>query len=210
MPRPLPTHVLEATGGGEPEAVRAHLLAATLRVVEAHGLAGASTRAIAAEAEVGAGTLYNYFDDRRHLLARTILHHTHELAEPIGRFTERAGTGTVAGNLRDFTDLVESVVAEVVPLMGAAFAEPELLRAIRTEMAVDDPAAMGARVLTDYLVAERDLGRVRADADCEAAAGLVVGRCHDLAFQRYLFGHVDAGRATVPVRELDLIAAALT
>jgi AcrR family transcriptional regulator len=208
MPRPLPTHVLEATGGGEPDAVRAHLLAATLRVIEAQGLAGASTRAIAAEAEVGAGTLYNYFDDRLQLLARAILFHTHELAEPIGRFAERAGTATVAKNLRAFAKLVDTVLAGVVPLMGAAFAEPELLATLRQEMAADDPSVMGARVLTDYLVAERELGRVRPDADCTAAASIVVSLCHDLAFQRYLFGH--GGRSTVPARELDLVVAALS
>ena len=100
------------------------------------------------------------------------------------------------------------MVAAVVPLMGAAFAEPDLLLALRREMDVDDPAAMGASVLTAYLLAERDGGRVRAEADCSAAASLVVGRIHDLAFQRYLFGNDTP--ATVPDDELALVVAAIT
>jgi AcrR family transcriptional regulator len=208
MPRPLPAHVRDATAGGDPDAVRSHILAAALRVMEAEGMKGASTRAIAAEAEVGAGTLYNYFDDRLQLLAQAILRRTHEVAEPIGRFPERAGAATVAANLRAFADLVHAVVAAVVPLMGAAFAEPDLLTALRREMHADDPAAMGATVLTTYLLAERDGGRVRADADCAAAASLVVGRIHDLAFQRYLFGGDVA--ETVPDDELALVVAAIT
>lgn len=207
MPRPLPPAVRAATGG-DPAAVRDHILDAAHRVIESHGLAAASTRAIAAEAEIGSGTIYNYFDDRLQLVAQAILHHTHQLAQPLAAFPERAGRATVAQNLRHFAKLVDTVLVEVVPLMAAAFAEPELLDTLRLEMVAHDPSAAGVEVVTVYLEAERELGRVARDADCAAAASTIVSLCHDLAFQRYLHG--DTGRRTAPTRELDLIASALT
>lgn len=207
MPRPLAAGVQQATGG-DSAAVREHILDAAHRVIAEQGLAAASTRAIATEAQIGAGTLYNYFDDRLELVALAILHHTHRLAQPIAAFPARAGRGTVRSNLRHFATTVDAVLVEVVPLMAAAFADTALLEKLRTAMHADDPAIMGARVVSQYLRAERDLGRVRSDADCEAAASVIVSLCHDLAFQRYLHG--DTGRRQVPNRELDLVAAALS
>jgi AcrR family transcriptional regulator len=206
MPRPLAAGVQQATGG-DSAAVRGHILDAAHRVIAEQGLAAASTRAIATEAQIGAGTLYNYFDDRLDLVALAILHHAHRLAQPIAAFPARAGKGTVRANLRRFATLVDAVLVEVVPLIAAAFADTALLERLRVAMHEDDPATIGARVVTEYLQAERELGRVRSDADCEAAASVVVSLCHDLAFQRYLHGHT--GRRPVPNRELDLVTAAL-
>jgi len=100
------------------------------------------------------------------------------------------------------------VLVDVVPLIAAAFADPELLDRLRREMAANDPSAMGTAVVGAYLRAEVALGRVSPDADCDAAASTVVSLCHDLAFQRYLHGHT--GRRSVPAKELDLIARAIT
>jgi AcrR family transcriptional regulator len=207
MPRPLPANVRAATGG-DPGAVRDHILEAAHRVIERQGLAGASTRAIATEAEIAAGTIYNYFGDRQQLVASAILHHTHAIAHPLLAFPERAGKATVADNLRLFAKQVDAVLVDVVPLIAAAFADPELLDRLRREMAANDPSAMGIAVVGAYLRAEVALGRVSPDADCDAAASTVVSLCHDLAFQRYLHGHT--GRRSVPAKELDLIARAIT
>jgi AcrR family transcriptional regulator len=199
---------VQAATGGDPGAVRDHILEAAHRVIERQGLAGASTRAIATEAEIAAGTVYNYFADRQQLVAHAILHHTHAIAHPLLAFPERAGRATVAENLRLFARQVDAVLVEVVPLIAAAFADPELLDRLRSEMATNDPSAMGTAVLVAYLRAEVELGRVAPDADCAAAASTVVGLCHDLAFQRYLHGHT--GRRLVPAKELDLIVAAIS
>ena len=198
---------MRAATGGDPAAVRDHILDAAHRVIEGHGLSAASTRAIAAEAEIGSGTIYNYFDGRLQLVAQAILHHTHQLALPLAAFPDRAGRSTVSRNLRHFAKLVDTVLVEVVPLMAAAFADPELLDTLRDEMAAHDPSAAGVEVVTSYLEAECELGRVATGADCGAAAATVVALCHDLAFQRYLHGHT--GERKVPTRELDLIASAL-
>jgi hypothetical protein len=42
--------------------------------------------------------------------------------------------------------------------------------------------------LIDYLRAERDLGRVAADADVDAAAAVLIGICHDAVLSSLLSG----------------------
>src|SRR6266545_1056509 len=182
MPRPLPAHVMAATAGHH-DAVRDHILDAAHRVIASHGLAAASTRAIAEEAGIGAGTLYNYVDNRLQLLARSIFRRAHSLSQPLADLPSHAGHGTVAGNLRHFARRVATILDELVPLFAAAFSDT-------------------------YLLAERELGRVAPDADCHAAAALVVSLCHDRAFHRYFRG--EPGKPKPLTREIDLIAHAVT
>jgi AcrR family transcriptional regulator len=207
MPRPLSPEVLAATGG-DPDAVRELILAAARRVIQAKGLAAASTRAIAEEAGVSGGTLYSYFDGRVDLVAKAIMAYARELIGGVADLTTRAGRATVADNLLLFTRRAARVLGELVPLLAASFSDTELLAAIRTELAragsVNDPAA----IVELYLVAERSLGNIRPDADCRAAAALVVSMCHADAFARYLHGSRTGSRSRR--LEIALIARSLT
>jgi AcrR family transcriptional regulator len=209
MPRPLPARVVAATAGHH-DAVRDHILDAAHRVIARHGLAAASTRAIAAEAGIGAGTLYNYLDNRLQLLARSILRRAHLLSQPLEDLPSRAGSGTVAGNLRDFARQVTNVLDQLVPLFAAAFSDADLLDALRHEISTGAHAVgtSAAHPVERYLLAERKLGRIAPDADCHAAAALVVSLCHDRAFQRYFRG--ETGNPKPLDREIDLIAHAVT
>jgi AcrR family transcriptional regulator len=209
MPRPLPAQVVAFTGGHH-DAVRDHILDAAHRVIARHGLAAASTRAIAAEAGVGAGTLYNYLDNRLQLLARSILRRAHILSQPLADLPSRAGSGTVAGHLRDFARQLATILDELVPLFAAAFSDTDLLDALRQEIGTGAHAAgtFAAHPVERYLLAERELGRIAPDADCHAAATLVMSLCHDRAFHRYFRG--ETGKPKPLGREIDLIAHAVT
>ncbi|HEX9342152.1 MAG TPA: helix-turn-helix domain-containing protein [Actinomycetota bacterium] len=207
MPRPLAAPVLAATDG-DLEAVREHILEATHRVIDRKGLAAASTRAIAEEAGVAGGTLYNYFDNHTQLLAKAIVWYAAKLSDPVASLPSRAGKYTVAHNLRYFVRQAATVLDRLVPAFAAAFSNSQLLEAVRREMAGIDPLSDPARVVERYLLAERDLGRVAPDAECRTAASIIVSLCHDDAYQRYLY------RETGPPRprrgEIDLIARSLT
>src|SRR5829696_6519343 len=207
MPRPLPAHVLALTGG-DPNAVGNHILDAARRVIASKGLAGASTRAIADEAGVSGGTLYNYFGGHVQLLAKAIVLRAKNVAGPVTDLPSRAGTATVAKNLRLFVRHAAAVLDELIPTLAAAFSDGELLDAVRRELADTDPLNDPARVVERYLLAERDLGRVAPGADCRAAARLVVSICHDDAFNRYLVGEAKAPRARR--EEIALIARSVT
>jgi len=207
MPRPLPARVLANTGG-DADAVRNHILDAAYRVVSTHGLAAASTRAIAIEAGLGAGTLYNYFDDRLELLAQSLLRRATVLAESLTDLPSRAGTDTLTGNLRRAVRRAVTVLDELVPILAATFSDPQLLDAFRRQMADHASTIDPAQPVERYLLAERDLGRVAPDADCRAAAAILVSLCHDRAFHRFLRG--DSTKTKPPTQEADLIVRALT
>ena len=205
MPRPLPDSILSSTGG-EAEAVRGHILDAALRVITTHGLAAASTRAIATEAGVGAGTIYNYFDDRLQLLAHAILHRAKTLAKPLSDLASYAGKDSVAHNLREVAHHAANILDELVPLLAAAFSDSDLLRVLRKEMSHGvsvDPI----RPITQYLLAERKLGRISPEADCQAAAATLVDVFHNRAFQRHL--HAETGKWKAPIKEIELVVRAL-
>ncbi len=206
MPRPLRANIQAATGGVY-EAVRDHILAAAHHVIAHVGLADTTTRAVAEEAGVGAGTLYNYFDNRLQLVAQSIVHRAHVLAGPLADLPSRAGTGTVEENLVTFAAEVIGILGEIVPLVAATFSDPELLGALRREFEADDPAARSGEGLHSYLLAEQRLGRVAPGADCAAAAAIVSGLCHDRAFQHYLRG--EPGTPEPPREEIGFIARAL-
>lgn len=209
MPRPLAPHVMASTAG-EHEAVRDHILDAAHRVITSQGLAAASTRAIAEEAGVGAGTLYNYFDDRLQLLARSMLRRGHLRSHSLADLPDRVGSDTVAGNLRLFVRRLETMLDELVPLFAAAFSDVDLLDALRHEMASHGRPSgpFATQPVERYLLAEREIGRVAPDADCRAAASLVVSLCHDRAFHRFFHGAT--GRPKPRAGEIDLIVRAIT
>jgi AcrR family transcriptional regulator len=206
MPRPFSAHIRETTGG-ETEAVREHILEAAYRVISTRGLAAASTRAIAVEADVAAGTLYNYFDGRLQLVAKAMLRAMDMLIQPAAGLVGRAGQESVAANLRYFARHISRMLDEIVPLGAAAFSDRELLGAMRKEMSRGHTAVRPVKILTGYLKAEVALGRIPQDSDCEAAATIVFGICHNHAFHRYLSG---SGSPQVLKREIDFIAGALT
>lgn len=206
MPRPLPAAVLAITEN-DLDAVRNHIMEASWRIIQRHGLAAASTRTIAEEAGVSGGTLYNYFDNHRQLLAKSIVNHGKNLADPVADFASRAGKGTVAGNLEYFVRQAATVLDQLVPPLAAAFSDHDLVDAVRREIADVDPLRDPAGVVTRYLLAERELGRVSRTADCRAAASIVTSICHDDAFQRYLYRDDDNHKSRV--KEIALIARSL-
>lgn len=206
MPRPLPDPVVVATEG-DTEAVRRYILDAACRAIADAGLVGATTRAIAHEAGLAGGTLYNYFDDHTDLLAKSIVHRAGSLAEPVAGFVSRAGRHTVTANLMAFVRTAAEVLDHILPIVAASFANPRLLDRIRREMTTIDPLGDPAGAVERYLGAERELGRISPDADCHAAAHLIVSLCHDDAFQRHLAG---GGPRTNRRREIGLVVHALT
>lgn len=207
MPRPLPAHIQAATGG-DLAAVRNYILAAAYRVIEAKGLAAASTRAVADEAGISGGTLYNYFENHHQLLAQSIVHHAQSLTNPVADLPARAGTAAVADHLRYFVRQAATVLDELIPLFAATFSDEVLLDVVRREMASAGPLMDPGRSVELYLLAERDLGRLRPDADCRSAAALIVSICHDDAFERYLHG--ERGRPKPRDEEIDFIVASVT
>jgi len=207
MPRPLSEKIVASTHG-EAEAIREHILDAALRVIQSEGLAAASTRAIASEAGIAPGTLYNYFGDRLQLVAQTILRRIHVLSRATSELELQPGKGSIASNLHIFVKYSTLALDELVPLIASAFSDTELLNALRSEMMNADNAFNPGKYVEEYLLEERKLGRVTKDADCGAVASTIISICHDRAFQRFLIG--DTRKAEAELKEIQFIAEAIT
>lgn len=207
MPRHLPPSVAAATQG-DPEQVRRHILEAARRVIDSLGLTAASTRAIAREAGVSAGTIYNYFANHTQLLAASIVHRAATIAGPARDLPARAGHVTVVANLAYFVEQAAAVLDQLVPALAATFSDAALLQAVRAELAEVTLFADPALTVLQYLHAETELGRISTGADCGSAASLIVSMCHDDAFSRFLAGTTGPPRPRHD--ELALIVSALT
>jgi AcrR family transcriptional regulator len=152
---------------------RERILDAAAVVMKQRGVANTTTKAIAAEAGYSEAMLYKHFADKQELfllLLKERLPLVHpRLAAP--------GWGDLAENLADIVAQLMNYYAELFPMSVSIFSAPDLLQQHRE--GIERHGAMGpigpVRMLTNYLGAERDAGRLRSDADTASAAQLLVG-----------------------------------
>src|SRR5215469_14274724 len=191
---PRKSAVLRDQGGGD---LRGHLIAAAARLIDQHGTAGLSVRAIAREARVADGVLYNYFADKEDLLAQALLAHVAAVMSSAPQLLPPAGTGTVAGNLSVFFENGAAVLSRVMPAFAGLLSQPGVLT--RFHGMVGGDAAFSAapadhdnrgggdgdgggrgfgEMLSRYLQEEQQLGRIDNAADIDAVTMLVVGTIH--------------------------------
>jgi len=157
--------------------VREQLFAAADRVVLRDGPGALTTRAVTAEAGVANGVLHRHFADFDDFLAQLVLDRARKMAAEAAALRKSAGTGTVTGNLAmALTALFGSVAVAIVPLITFRDGLRARLR---------DTWPSGVPVLTEavdmiaaYLTAERERGRVMADADIGTLAPMLVGTGH--------------------------------
>jgi AcrR family transcriptional regulator len=168
---------------------RAQLVDAAERVLRAKGLARATTREIAREAGLAEGTLYLHFADKLDLVRAVHERLLPAFIEMVGQLPERAGGGTVEGNLADLARGALRLYRDLLPLGSSLFADPELLERYRARLAERGGGPHRAwEPVVAYLRAEQAIGRVAAGADPAAAALLLLGACQQLVFVELLTG----------------------
>jgi AcrR family transcriptional regulator len=196
--------VLRGQGG---EDLREHLIAAAARLIAQQGTAGLSVRDIAREASVADGVLYNYFADKDDLLAQALLAHVGGVMASAPQLLPPAGTGTVAENLRLFFERGVAVLSQVTPAFAGLVSQPGVLARFHGMVGGDAAFAAGpaehdavpaggdegdggqgfGALLSRYLAAEQDLGRIDGAADVAAITTLLVGAIHGQVLPRLLF-----------------------
>jgi AcrR family transcriptional regulator len=203
------------------ENLREHLIATAARLLDERGSAGLAVRDIAREAQVADGALYNYFEDKEDLLAQALLAHVATVMTEAPRMPE-AGTGTVAENLTVFIDRGMESLYRVVPAFAGLMSQPGVLRRFHEMVGGDQAFAAPAGgeepagsaepgsaeppqeprslpdILLHYLRGERQLGRIDAGADLDAATSLIVGAVHGQVLPRVLFAPPGTRPATPP------------
>ncbi|MBV9379912.1 MAG: TetR/AcrR family transcriptional regulator [Streptosporangiaceae bacterium] len=188
---------------GDAQDLREYLIATAARLIGQGGGGTLTVRDIAREAQVADGVLYNYFEDKEDLLANALLTHVGAVMASAPPLLPPPGTGTVAGNLRQFIDGGLEVLRRVTPAFAGLLAQPKVL--VRFHAMVGG-SALGMEppegeeppereqngrglpdVLSAYLRAEQRLGRVAATADIDAATLLIVGAIHGQVLPRLIF-----------------------
>jgi AcrR family transcriptional regulator len=153
------------------------LMDAALQVFTERGFARATTREIAAAAGVAEGTIYRHFADKHALFREVFFSVMAGMGEELRRLPERAGSGTVRGNLEYLFGLLAILQERTAPLLASMAADPELAGSFAAHVA--DNALEGFELSTPvtmvaaYIRAEQELGRIRVDVDATEAAAAV-------------------------------------
>lgn len=161
------------------QALRAALVEHARDLVAREGPDRLTMRALADEAGCALGLPYKVFADRQELvleLVRASFGDVHAKGEELLR---RAGRGTVAGNIAWFAEwLLDSP--------GVALAQHVMQSPALAEAVVADFHANGHGptlldgLLTDYLAAEQEAGRVSPEVDTSAFGFVLGGAIHHL------------------------------
>jgi len=163
--------------------VREQLFDAAERVLLRDGPNALTSRAVTTEAGCAKGVLHRHFDDFDAFLAEFVLDRVGRMDPQAAALRESAGTGTVAGNLTGaLTALFGSVAVAIVPLITF---RDELRARLRRAWPAGVPVLTDAAVMiASYLGAERELGRIAADADVDTLAPTLIGAGHLLFADR--------------------------
>jgi AcrR family transcriptional regulator len=163
--------------------VREQLFNAAERVLLRDGPSALTSRAVTTEAGVAKGVLHRHFADFDAFLAELVLDRVARMDPQAAALRESAGTGTVVGNLADaLTALFGSVAVAIVPLITF---RDELRARLRQNWPSGVPVLTEAvGMIASYLLAERELGRIAADAEVDLLAPTLIGAAHLLFADR--------------------------
>lgn len=162
---------------------REQLFDAAERVLLRDGPNALTSRAVTAEAGVAKGVLHRHFADFDAFLADLVLDRIARIDGQSAALRQSAGTGTVADNLtRALMDLFGPVAVAIVSLV---IFRDELRARLRQARPTGIPLMTeAAAMIASYLAAERDLGRIPADADVDTLAPTLIGAAHLLYADR--------------------------
>jgi AcrR family transcriptional regulator len=156
---------------------REQLFDAAERVLLRDGPGALTSRAVTTEAGVAKGVLHRHFADFDAFLAEFVLDRIGRMDSQTAALRDAAGTGTVIGNLTDaLTALFGSAAVAMVPLVSSR----DSLRArLREAWPAGVPVLTEAMVMvSSYLSAERELGRLVPDGEVDMLAPMLIGTVH--------------------------------
>lgn len=172
---------------------REQLFAAAERVLLRDGPTGLTSRAVTAEAGCAKGVLHRHFEDFDAFLADLVRERADRVTAKSGLLREVAGIGSPLAHLTGaLFDLFDPVAVGIV---GLVTVRDELRVRLRQTWPRGVPIlAEGRTMITGYLAAERDLGRIAGDANPDTVALMLIGGAH------LLFAGTDAPPDRAEVR----------
>ncbi|WP_084959084.1 TetR/AcrR family transcriptional regulator [Thermoactinospora rubra] len=174
----MPTHRQET---------RERIVEAAAAVIDEHGVAGATTKRIAARAGCSEALLYKHFGSKEELFLAALLGRLPALGPALARLHARVGVGDLVENLTEFAVTATEFYRRAVPMAAGLVGEPALLasfRAMLESRGIGPHVPIG--VLADYFRAEQEAGRLSREVDADAAAALLMGACYHRANLTYM------------------------
>ncbi|HEY4731023.1 MAG TPA: helix-turn-helix domain-containing protein [Myxococcales bacterium] len=172
------------------------LIAATERLLSSQGLGCVTTRDIARAAKVAEGALYHHFGDKAELILSVVLHQLGDFPDVLQGLPLQVGQNTVEKNLARVLESAFAFHFRMAPLVCSLFADQELLARVRNMM---NERSMGpgrsTSVISAYLRAEQQLGRVASAAEPETVAGLMLAASFNTAMCDHFFQGGSGGEA---------------
>ena len=162
---------------------REEIVAAAAKVMREQGYAHATTKAIARAAGYSEALLYKHFKDKTEIFMSVLTERLPALGTTLDELMETASDNPLAANLTRLARITLSFYLESFPIAVSLFSSRELLATHRERVMSEQrgPDVPLVRVV-EYLGEEARLGRIRADADLEASASLLLGACFQYAF----------------------------
>jgi AcrR family transcriptional regulator len=160
------------------EELRASLVERAQRLVARDGAAALTMRALAAEAHCAVGLPYKVFTDRRELVMEVLRVEFVRLRAAFDHLIERAGTGTVGGNLAWLAGVL--LDSPAIALADEVVADERFVKTTHAEFHETGLAAAFDTVVPEYLAAEKRAGRIASDVDEEAFGFVIIGAIHNL------------------------------
>lgn len=168
---------------------RDRILDAAAEVMTERGIAATTTRAIAAAAGCSEALLYKYFDDKQQIFLAVLIERM-----PAVESQPTAAASTAREGLVDLVEGMIGFFVQSFPMAVSIFGSPGLLAEHRDAVRKRGFGPEGAiGIAVAQLERLRADGRIRDDADLEAASSMLVG----FAFHQAFLALFD-GRATAP------------
>jgi AcrR family transcriptional regulator len=143
------------------------------------GPSALDSRSITSEAGCAKGLLHNHFGSLDGFLTAFAADRLRRLLKNATQLAARAGEGTVIGNLT--TTAVSVFGSRSVAIASLLMSQPRLQPRIQEALAVEGGGLQGLeRTFAAYLAAEKELGRIKPNADAETLALMFVGAVHHL------------------------------
>lgn len=156
---------------------RAQLLVAAERILVRDGPGALTSRAVTDEAGLAKGVLHRHFDAVDDLIVALVEERILLIERRASELRDSAGSGTVIGNVA--RTLIETIDPVAVGLISLTIARDGLRTRLRRGGRPGLPTMPETTaMLSAYLSAEREIGRLAPEADPDVLARTLVGTGH--------------------------------
>ena len=168
--------------------LRRRIIEAADALIREHGLSGATTREIARAAGCAEGSIYVHFEDKIDLVIAVIVEREPYFAELL-ELPGKAGESTVEGNLVPWVEELLSLIHDNQPIFFALMSDRNVFDRFKARLRERQTGLVAVfKAASDYVRAERELGRVDGRVQPEVVATILIGAARDHTFTRALAG----------------------